>query len=289
MLYGFRVFSWARVGLLAITLGFVGCDRERGNDGPSVVVSIYPLYLIARDIGGPELPLTLLLTGESDPHAHSLKVSDLQVLRDAELVLLVDQQFEHFFHKPLAQNVEGRTVLYFSDVSPATQSVIDRHLWLDPVQALAAARVYKAHFSELFPARTQEFVDRLKGFERAVGASVQQYHSKFQNVTEVSYIVDHNAYSAFGERFGLASPFVLRQTDEDALSAQTWVEAQAYAKRASCLVVDHVSEHAHKLSKALELSLVAIDPLGLQPQAQSYLMLMDQVAAEFFRCFNTKR
>ena len=205
------------------------------------------------------------------------------------MVLLVDQQFEHFFHKPLVQDVEGRTVLYFSDVSAAAKSTVDRHLWLDPVRALAAARVYQAHFSQLFPARAQEFEDRLKVFEGALGAVVQQYHSKFQTVAEAPYLVDHNAYSAFGERFGLALPFVLRQADEDALSAQTWVEAQTYAKLASCLVVDHVSEHALKLSKALDLPLVAVDPLGLQPKAQSYLMFVDQVAAEFLRCFNTKR
>src|SRR5512147_1007111 len=82
---------------------------------PRVVVSIKPVHsLVAAVMQGVGEPVLLLQTGAS-PHTYSLRPSDAQALRRAQLVVWVGEGLEMFLVKPLAALGKDARALELAD------------------------------------------------------------------------------------------------------------------------------------------------------------------------------
>lgn len=73
-----------------------------GSASATVVTSIRPLGFIASAITDGIMPTEVLLPDGASPHDFALRPSDLQRLREADLVLWVGPELETFLAKPLA-------------------------------------------------------------------------------------------------------------------------------------------------------------------------------------------
>ena len=58
-----------------------------GMGAPQVVVTIYPLYDLARQVAGPEIPVALLMPPGASEHSFNPSPADLRNLTDARLLI----------------------------------------------------------------------------------------------------------------------------------------------------------------------------------------------------------
>ena len=90
-----RRFS-AAFFLIALLLATVSCRKTQsaaadGGAQPSVlsvVASIRPYALLAREIGGEKISVDLLMKGGASPHLYAPKMSDLLFLEKADVFIL---------------------------------------------------------------------------------------------------------------------------------------------------------------------------------------------------------
>lgn len=98
---------------------------------PKVVASLLPLHSLTASVMDGVAEPQLLLPGGASPHTYSLRPSEAEHLRHAELVIWVGPELERFLERPLrnlAGDAEKMTLLALDGI-PCTRSA--RGLW-DP-------------------------------------------------------------------------------------------------------------------------------------------------------------
>lgn len=68
-----------------------------------VVVSINPIYSLVKNITNDLNETSLLISAQSSPHNYQLKPSDIKKIQDADLIIIVDDEFEIFLAKYLSK------------------------------------------------------------------------------------------------------------------------------------------------------------------------------------------
>ena len=116
-----------------------------------VVATINILGDVIANIGGDSIELTTILPMGADPHAYQMTASDLQALRQADIVLLNGLGLEESMHSsllqfaeqvPMVSASEGIEGLVFGQENEGQvdeaehQRDIDPHVWMDPTQVM---------------------------------------------------------------------------------------------------------------------------------------------------------
>jgi zinc transport system substrate-binding protein len=198
---------------------------------PVVVASIKPVHsLVAGVVQGVGEPL-LLIPGGASPHEYSLKPSDTRALDEAQAVFWIGPDLERFLVKPLANaqttrsvaliDAPGVTILPLREGGawerhqhghdePAGhhadhdhEASRDAHVWLDPANATAMVRQIVAVLGEVDPAHQAEYARNGAALIERLDQLNQQLTTALAPVKDQPYLVFHDAYHYFEQRYGL--------------------------------------------------------------------------------------
>lgn len=254
-----------------------------------VVASVHPLRLLAEAVGGPFIDVETLLPTNRSPHDFALRMSDMQGLEQADLVIWSSVVLEPYMRKPLtvlgsvsavSDQPGGPVALELfplakcpapspdTAVDPHSRCLSNPHLWLDPDHLLQAARALSATLIALLPDQRDALEARLARFSEDLARLGGELSALLAPVRNSRFVVIHEAYSPFGDAFGLNLHQAL--VDEHgnrggARHRHLWLEA-ARAGTVDCVIVG-VSAEEIKLQASLGLSAVkhiTLDPLGQQ-------------------------
>ena len=137
--------------LLLLSLLF-SCQDSRKTEKPDsklrVIATIFPLYDMARNIGGDQVKVSMLLPPSTDAHNFELKPDDIIRISKADLFLYVNMEMEQWAYKVInatSSNIKLLPVetgsginmlpLTDSDEEDHRASKFDPHIWLDFVNA----------------------------------------------------------------------------------------------------------------------------------------------------------
>ncbi|RZU48056.1 zinc transport system substrate-binding protein [Fluviicoccus keumensis] len=189
------------IGLLSVALFAGGSAVAQAN---SVVTTIKPLTLIARAVtDGIEQPVQLLPDGLS-PHDYSLRPSDRQRLKQAELVIWVGPAHERFLaglikNGPGTLNVTALPGLKrlprrkAEDGSPLPGS-LDTHVWLDPDNAILIARAIAEDRARRQPALADRYRANAEHFAQTLKTAWQPLQQRIAALPRHEYVAYHDAY-----------------------------------------------------------------------------------------------
>lgn len=93
---------------------------------PLVVTSVFPLYLLVRDISGNRVHVEYLTGLLKDPHIFEVKPSDIAMIKKADLLVFVGCGLEKSFESILV----GKKVVYVCEKGMNDRR--DPHVWLYP-------------------------------------------------------------------------------------------------------------------------------------------------------------
>ncbi len=151
------IFLW-------VSLGWGKCLAR-----PLVVASIFPLYEIARDVGGPDAEAYLLLPPGADPHSWEPTPQDLVRITQADVLFVVGHGLEPWFEDlAKALTKKRQYVLIASQGAPLlslkghTHGAVDPHIWLDFCwDAVLAKRLGKL-LAQIDPKHALDYQNRAK-------------------------------------------------------------------------------------------------------------------------------
>ncbi|PHP67463.1 zinc ABC transporter substrate-binding protein [Zhengella mangrovi] len=227
-----------RLAPALLACGFLLSTAASALAGIEVAASIKPVHslvaAVMQGVGKPEL----LIEGAGSPHTYALKPSQARMLEGADLVFWVGPQLETFLEKPLKTIArEDASVSLFAaggvvrlafregatfemethdghdepgndDHAAGTDhghgdEGFDPHVWLDPVNAKALVYEISQRLVQADPDNAATYEANAKKELERLDALTRDVQAMIEPVKDRPFIVFHDAYQYFENRFGL--------------------------------------------------------------------------------------
>ncbi|HEY7886340.1 MAG TPA: zinc ABC transporter substrate-binding protein [Cellvibrionaceae bacterium] len=265
---------------------------------PSVLASIKPLALIAREITG---DVDTLLPAGGSPHEFSLRVSDMRQINSVPLVIWIGAGLEGFLQKPLAGK-SPQQVLTLSQLpglhwpsalahhhhghSHGQQHEQDWHLWLNPLNAVVIANAIAERLGEIQGSLAPVYRRRAEDFAARMQLLDTDLQTQLAPLNKEGFAVYHDAYNHFVARYGLKQMDYISLTPEQQPGARHVHHLSQSLTGARCLFTEPGADSAmvDNLARRGGLVLAELDPLATRPGTQSYSQLLQALALDLSAC-----
>ena len=275
--------KWLQRALLASVL------MMAGHASAAVVTSIRPLGFIASAIADGVTPTEVLLPDGASPHDFALRPSDIQRLREAELVVWVGPDLEAFLAKPLTQVAANQqlSIAELASVQPllmkgddddehehnANESGHDHHhgeynmhVWLSPEVAKVTAIAIHDRLLELMPQKKDKLDANLRQFEDKLAQTDKNLVKMLTPVQGRGYFVFHDAYGYFEKHFGLSplGHFTVNPEIQPGAQRLHQIRTQLVEQKAVCVFAEPQFRPAviNAVAKGTKVRSGTLDPLG---------------------------
>ena len=267
-----------------------------------VVTTIKPLHsLISSVMEGVGEP-SLIIEGTSNPHTFVFKPSHAQMLEEADIVFWIGEDLEAFMEKPLDSLAGNATKISFMELSSIEKlkfreenifddhddhghddhdghedeheghddhdghnhGEFDAHIWLDPSNAIKMVLEISHELSEADPDNAAKYEQNENKTIASLNNLIDEINSSIPK--DASYIVFHDAYQYFENRFGVSSAGALT-LNPDVLPGAKQIDAiqdLIHDKNIKCIFSEpqYNPKIIETLAADMKISTGIMDPLG---------------------------
>ncbi|MCV6606502.1 MAG: metal ABC transporter substrate-binding protein [Porticoccaceae bacterium] len=280
-----------------------------------VVTTIKPLTMIARDIAGDRVDLVQLIPAGSSPHGYAMKISHRRAIQEADVLLWIGDSIDGFVGKVAHSQQAGIAAEQLQGIRwPATESHHhkghhhhdgcdcghreggDPHIWLNPGNASIIASELATRLAQLDPANGPHYLQAAERFQDQMTQFDQQAHTQLAQLPQGRFVVQHDAYGHFINRYGLDQLGSLRSISGAKAGAKTMatlLSAKEQGSDIACLLTDPQfdARAANTFSTRTGVKQVALDPLGHKVAAPAgqlhYLTFLNGFVDSFQECLGS--
>ncbi|MGE3230206.1 MAG: zinc ABC transporter substrate-binding protein [Hyphomicrobium sp.] len=294
-----------------------------------VAVTIKPIHaLVSQVMEGVATP-TLLVQGAASPHTYALKPSDAAALHHADVFFRVSENVEPFTRKivealpssvrtvtladaPGVTHLPIRTGETFElhdhaheggtddgdhahdhddhDYDDHAPGTTDGHVWLDPENARKMVAEIARVLAEASPADAETFKANAARTDVALAALETEITGDLAPLKGMPFVVFHDAFQYFEQRFGLAAVGSITVSPEHKPSAKrlTEIRRKLASLKAACVFSE--PQFQAKLVAAVTEGTTAragtLDPEGalVEPGPAAYATLLRNLASGLKSC-----
>lgn len=167
---------------------------------------------------------------------------------------------------------------------------IDQHLWLDPENAKVFADAIAAKLATLDPENAEAYRANAAGFDAETDALSVEVTERLAPAHGRNFIVFHDAYQYFEQRFGMPAAGSVALHDAEAPGAARVAEIRNRIERDQVVCAFSEPQFPPKLLDTLTegttVRIAALDPegVGLQPGETLYPALLRNLANDLAGC-----
>lgn len=302
--------------LAAMLLGLVVAMAATGRASAAqidVVASIKPVHsLVAAVMEGVAAP-ELIVEGAGSPHSYSMRPSQAAALEQASLVFWIGPDLEHFLQQPLETLAADATIVTLErtpgltllppreggSFEPeaghdhiGTHEAIDPHLWLDPENAKAMAGEIGKALAKADPAHAAAYQANVEAVTARLDRLEQEIGQKLEPVREKPFVVFHDAYQYFEQRFGLhaAGSITVDPQTSPGVARLREIRAKLMDLDAACVFAEpqFQSSLIRTATEGTGARTGTLDPLGagLADGPELYFTLMRNLADSLVACLS---
>ncbi len=292
-----------RLSVLAVAAVLVAAAPAAAR-APRVLATIPPVHSLAAMVMGGASALGLLIKGGADPHGYALRPSDARLIGAAEVIFWIGPELEGALANALASLARKAHVVTLSAASGVRRIEgrenrrdrrtvrADPHIWLDPANAAAMVRVMAQTLSQIDGANAAAYVANGKKAIAHLTALDVELRDRLTPVRRVPYVVFHDAYRYFEQRYGLNSIAAVTTGAQSAPGARRLqaIQRAMIEHRVPCLFIEPGGRPA--LADTLRRGTVArigvLNALGagIRPGARAYALLMRSLASSLTACLS---
>lgn len=288
--------KWFRGMIGGAFLAMFAAAVDADAAAPRVVASIKPIHaLVAGVMDGAGSP-ALLIQGQASPHAYALRPSDAKLLADADAVFWIGPELETALIKPLASlsgkamvvalaHAEGVKALRGADNASA-----DGHVWLDVDNARAMVAAIAQTLAKVDPGNANRYGSNAASLDAQLSELDTQLRAQLMPVAKQPFIVFHDAYRYFANRYGLNMLASVTINPEQPAGGRHVAELKALIARQRTVCVFAEPQFQPKLMATLQadahVRTGVLDPEGstLTPGSKLYTDVMHGLADNLVRC-----
>ncbi len=270
---------------------------------PTILTSIKPIGLIAKEIAGTKAKVEVLLPDNASPHSYSLSPSELVAINNAEVLIWAGPDVETFLIKLFAEKKNALQLSSISDIDlihyneeasdhdhDHDHSGVNAHIWLGPDQSISIAKAIQKSLVELMPENKAYFQQNYLKFTDNIQALKQTIAKKMEK--RGKYFLFHDAYGYFEENFGLKASGHISINPERRPGAKKVFQIKKYMleNNVDCIFIEpqYNTSIVDKLIAGTKTKRVVIDPIGININfaTNTYFDYLNQLGKSFEACFS---
>ena len=298
----------------------------------NVLASVKPLHsLVAGVMEGVKKP-DLIVKGAASPHTYSLKPSQAKQLEEADLIFWIGHELESFLEKPLEAIAKKATVVELIDSNGLKklemreggafdehghkeheehsedkhdkhadeshdehhQGEFDIHVWLDPENAKVLVNEIKEALIEIDPGNIRKYEANAKNLMTKLNQLVAQVTAKLATSKGKGFVVFHDAYQYFEERFGMKAVGSITVSPEVVPGASRIRDLKEKINELNALCVFSEPQFQPKIVfsvvEGTKANTGVLDPLGasIKNGSELYFTLIRDMANSLKECLSKK-
>jgi zinc transport system substrate-binding protein len=278
--------------LLGLTACGIGRDEKERMD---VVTGFYLLSYVSNQVGGDLLDVTTLASKGAQPHDMRLSLKQRIRVADADLVEYLkglqpsldkavidhnkDRGFDAAGVEPLLDGntpVEGAN----ADNDPLAQDSRgkDPHVWLSPIRMADLVKAVAKRFDEIEPTEVARFDKAAAKLRGRLQAFDQEIGTALSNCASRTFVVSHNSFGYFAERYNLKQIAIRGLSPTEAPSAERLAEVSRLAKQShvKTVFVENPGnpQEAQTVASQVGATTAKLDPLETAPAKGDYFSVM---------------
>jgi zinc transport system substrate-binding protein len=296
------------IAVFAAAAAMFSCSRTE-PDRRCVAASIFPLYDIARRVGGDRLRVELVLPPGHTTHYYDPSPKDVSRLSSASLVFAVGLGLDSWLNPIVESAGAGHERVY--DLGPLVDPMlvpagiakseglaagrpheghegpIDPHFWLDPMRMLRVTDLVVEACRNLDPEGGPGYAtrgDELKASLRGLHAELLRRSGRWQGRSIVTF---HGSLFYFADRYGFEVAGVVESVPGREPTAREISDLVALAKQKGVVALFSEPQLDRRAGEVIAretgLPLFQVDPVGGTPGTESYEALLRQVAGALER------
>ncbi|WP_424927183.1 zinc ABC transporter substrate-binding protein [Amaricoccus tamworthensis] len=167
---------------------------------------------------------------------------------------------------------------------------VDPHIWLNPDNGLEIGRAVADALSEIDPDNADAYAANLEAFTSEISDLSQEIEAKIEPVRGAGYLVFHDAYGYFEDRFGIDSAGWLSASDASKPGAGRLTEVREMVQSGEVTCIFAEPQFDAKLVETVRegsgLRTGVLDPVGfdLEPGPELYGQLLNGIADGLAGC-----
>jgi len=251
-----------------------------------VIASIAPLADFAKQVGGEQVEVMLLLKTGASPHIYEPTPKTLRDISRAKIFVKVGAGLEFWAEKIItASGNKNLVVIVASSGIPLIHSThthhpsaADPHIWLDPtIASTIVTKLEKAlievdpYHGELYRANASAYKTKLSQLDREIAEKVKTFTTK-------EYVTFHPAWNYFSKRYGLSVAGVIEESPGKEPGPKHLAQIVKEINRIGRKVVFVEPQFNPKIAEAVarecNAEIVFLDPIGGQKGRETYIDLM---------------
>jgi len=319
----------AKVTLIATAI--FSSSLACASEGLGVVTSIKPIHsLVSAVMDGIGTP-SLIIEGAGSPHTYALKPSQAKALQDADLVFWVGPAIESFLEKPIKEVASSARIVTLSDAHGLIKiefreggnfdshddhakhddhddhakhddhddhakhddhGQFDMHVWLDPENAKMMINAIEEALIEADPRNARTYQGNAANVKRDLDKLITEVDAEMSPVKGTPYVVFHDAYQYFEDRFGMKSVGSITVSPETLPGAKRVKELREKIKSLNATCVFSEPQFEPKLIatviESTSASIGVLDPLGVSIKAgpEMYFTLIRNMSKSLKNCLS---
>lgn len=290
---------------------WVGLSGQVAAKELRVAVDIAPIHSIVAQVMGDVGQLDLIVPVGASPHDHSMRPSEAYGLSKADVVIWVGEGLTPMLEAPIATLAPDARVIELLHIPQTlvlpfregagfgahshgetddhnTHSGGDPHVWLDPENAILWARLIAKVLSEEDSTNAQLFNENAENFVLKVTAMSLDIQAQLLSVLDKPFIVFHDAFHAFENRFGIEARGAISDSDAVAPSPKRVAQVRdlVKAQNVQCVLAEPQFNQGLVQAVAGSARVVAVDAIGVGMDLgpDLYEDLLRSIGAAFVEC-----
>lgn len=301
--------------IAALLLGLPGESLA----GPAkIAVDIAPVHSLVAEVTRDVTEPRLIVPANASPHGHNMRPSEAAALADADLVIWMGPALTPWLeqavtrlagdaHSLILLDLPGTVALPYrddphfephehagDDEHEHEHGDIDPHAWLDPENAVLWLAAIADAVSELDPANEAIYRRNAEAAQARITALIEEISTELSPLGERSFIVFHDAYQYFEQRFGLSARGAISHGDAAPPGPRRISAMRALIAETSVICVFAEPQFPSNLIATIidgtEVNSAVLDPLGvtLQPGPELYPELLRDIAEALQGCLGAE-
>jgi ABC-type Zn uptake system ZnuABC Zn-binding protein ZnuA len=240
----------------------------------NIVVSINPLYQVVQAIAKDKANNFLIYNKNYSEHNYQLKSDDVKAVENADLILMIDKNYETNLQKYLEQLANSKKIISLSQINQIKVLKLrknsqknDLHLWLNPQNIEIFAEELVENLCQLAIANCQFFRKNLSNFKKENNIAIQEISKQLASLKDKKFIFYRDCFQYFEEYFALKPALIIDDEHSKELKISRYKKFNEIvnSQEISCLFGDANDENnsAQKLAKNYNLKFAKLDIIGL--------------------------
>ncbi|MDI6800485.1 MAG: metal ABC transporter substrate-binding protein [Thermodesulfovibrionales bacterium] len=264
-----------------------------------IVVSIYPLSDITRQIGKDKVAVKTLLPAAASPHTFEPAPGQMAELQNARIFIKIGAGLEFWAEKVVkAVSNKNLSVVDLSSDMPLIRSVhaygdnekgsehnhknssADPHFWLDPVLSKRIVDKIATVLTKIDPSNKHFYTTNAEEYKRQLDRLNADIVRRTSQLKTKEYVTFHSAWNYFSKRYGFKVIGVIEESPGREPSPGNIAKIINELRRLKARVIFAEPQFsprvAETIAKEVGANVLLLDPLGSpdKPDRDTYIELM---------------